>query len=123
MNKYDNLYCKLFIDTDRDDLSLVNLIRHISAGSIQNWVIVNKYSEIYVNKNDDFNETHRRTKGDGFLFSRYFLDIEPSLNVEQNEYIAYVGRLLEGLWKEGCEAVAACDFEEELPKKGGYQAK
>ncbi|MFE1630923.1 1,4-dihydroxy-6-naphthoate synthase [Brevibacillus reuszeri] len=121
MSKYDNLYCKLFIDTDIDDLSLVNLVGQISNGSIQNWVIVNKYSEIYVNKNDDFNETLRGKNGDGFLHSRYFLDIEPSLNVEQNEYIAYVARFLEGLWKEGCQAVAACDFEEELPNNGGYQ--
>ncbi|TGV05244.1 1,4-dihydroxy-6-naphthoate synthase [Mesorhizobium sp. M00.F.Ca.ET.186.01.1.1] len=123
MGKYDNLYCKLFIDTDMDNLSLVNLVGQISTGSIQKRVIVNKYSEIYVNQNDDFDETLRGKNGDGFLHARYFLDIEPSLNVEQTEYIACVARLLEGLWKRGCQAVAACDFEEELPNHGGYKAK
>jgi len=30
-----------------------------------------------------------------------------------------VTALLEALWRGGCKAVAACDFEDELPARGG----
>jgi len=36
-------------------------------------------------------------------------------------YVAFVAQLLEGIWNLGCKAVAACDFEDLLPRRGGYR--
>lgn len=46
--------------------------------------------------------------------------MEPEGEVHRNEYVNNVSGLLESLWKEGWKAVAACDFESELPRNGGY---
>jgi hypothetical protein len=35
--------------------------------------------------------------------------------------VAQIGRLLEALWAGGWRAVAACEFEDELPRRGGYR--
>ena len=34
-----------------------------------------------------------------------------------------VERLLPLLWERGIPAVAACDYEDELPEKGGYKSR
>jgi len=37
-------------------------------------------------------------------------------------YIGMVGHTLQNFWDRGWDAVAACDFEFELPRSGGYYA-
>ncbi|MNH38473.1 hypothetical protein D3C79_995090 [compost metagenome] len=71
-------------------------------------------------RNDDFNDIRRKEILDGFLFSRYLVEMEPNENVDGEAYIAMISILLEGLWSAGYKAVAACDFEDRLPNKGGY---
>lgn len=80
-----------------------------------------KFNGIGIKKNDDFNESLRFEKQDGFLYSRYYIEIEPIGDIKQEQYILSVSMLLENLWALGYEAVAACDFENELPRKGGYR--
>lgn len=120
MSSYENLYCKLFIDTDLSENSILVLVASILSGSINRWSVVTELSEIYVNKNDYFDMERRSEKQEGFLYSRYYLDIEPKENADEDNYINSISNLLQGLWTSGLKAVAACDFEEELPKKGGY---
>jgi hypothetical protein len=71
--------------------------------------------------NEDFDERRRSQNHDQFLFYRYYLDIEPTENATRQRYVESVGNLLEGLWQSNCKAVAACDFESELPQNGGYK--
>jgi len=118
MKNYNNLYCKIFIDTEIDMDSLINKITEMVTGQKELFrTIVTKFGEIDVNKNEDFNAEKRCMKPDGFLYSRYYLDIEPNKEIEQGNYIANVSNLLRVLWQNSFEAVAACDFEDELPIK------
>ncbi|TCS96485.1 hypothetical protein EDD58_101118 [Hazenella coriacea] len=102
---------------------LIEFIVKAISGSKELWrTITNGVMEIDVVKNEDFDESklvHFYRKG--FLYSRYYLDIEPNENVEQKDYIEHIGNLLKRLWETEFKAIAACDFEEELPRKGGRE--
>lgn len=123
MNMYDNLYCKIFIDTDEKREKVLNSIKDIVSGSIERWTIISASMEIELRKNEEFNKREIARKEDGFLYSRYYLDIEPKENIEQEEYIFGIAILLENLWSIGYKAVTSCDFENELPRKGGYRCE
>lgn len=121
MNIYDNLYCKIFIDTNEDRERVLNSITDIVSGAIYRWTIISDSMEIDLRKNEDFSEKEIIIKEDGFLYSRYYLDIDSKENVKQEQYILSIATLLENLWTLGYKVVTACDFEEELPRKGGYR--
>ena len=120
MNNYDNLYCKIFIDTDKEKETVTDLISTITSGKKEMFGISMESMDIDVRRNEDFNETKRTEKQDGFLYSRFYIDVEPKSNIKQDAYISNVATLLEKLWSMEFKAIAACDFEEELPRKGGY---
>lgn len=121
MSIYDNLYCKIFIDTDEEREKVLNSIKDIVSGAIERWTIISASMEIDLRKNEDFNKVEIARKEDDFIYSRYYLDIEPKKNIEQEEYIFKIATLLENLWSIGYKAVTSCDFENELPRKGGYR--
>jgi len=58
---------------------------------------------------------------DGFLFFRFVLEYYPRAGTERPERIALIAGLLQHIWKHGWAAVAACDYEAELPHGGGYR--
>ena len=121
MREYDDLYCKLYVDTDFEIEQLKDEITSMVSGQKQLFrTIVTTFGEIDVNKNEDFDDKKRDIEPDGFIYSRYYLDIEPKEDIEQQDYISGIGDLLQSLWSNGLKSVAACDFEEELPQKGGY---
>ena len=122
MREYDDLYCKLYVDTDLEIEQLKDKITSIVSGEKQLFrTIVTTYGEIDVNKNEDFDDEKRELVPDGFIYSKYYLDIEPKEDIGQQDYISSIGDLLKSLWGSGLKSVAACDFEEELPQKGGYR--
>lgn len=119
MKNYDNLYCKIFVDTECDMDFLINKINELVYGQKKLIrTIVTKFGELDINKNEDFDTEKRCSKPDGFLYSRYYLDVEPNEQIEQEDYIASISKFLQDLWKNGFKVVIACDFEEELPCRG-----
>jgi hypothetical protein len=120
MNNYENLYCKIFIDSDKEKDTVTDEICTITSGKKEMFGISTNSMDIDVRRNEDFNETKRAKDQDGFLYSRFYIDVEPKGNIKQDEYISDVSKLLEELWSMEYNAVAACDFEEKLPRKGGY---
>jgi hypothetical protein len=118
MENYDNLYCKIFIDTECDMDFLINKINELVCGQKKLFrTIVTKFGEIDINKNEDFDTEKRLVKPDGFLYSRYYLDVEPNEKMDQKNYILNISTFLRELWKNGFKAIVACDFEGELPMK------
>jgi hypothetical protein len=121
--KYQNLYCKVFLDCDINQEKLIQLIAILIDGQIEFKTVSNDYCEIDIEKNEDFHDIQRHDYPDGFLHYSYYLDIEPYEEVIFSSYLAVVTNLLEQIWSKGYQAVAACDFEEDLPRKGGYKWK
>jgi hypothetical protein len=121
MSDTPNMYCKVYMDSQADKSQLLDLIANIISGSIKMRTVSSRELQVDLVVNEDFDETKRMQGEDQFLFYRYYLDIEPTEDVPRERYVESVGNLLEGLWRLGCKAVAACDFEEKLPRSGGYK--
>ncbi|AFY73896.1 hypothetical protein Syn7502_01862 [Synechococcus sp. PCC 7502] len=121
MNGDEELYCKIYIDCDLTKDQLILILADLLKGSIDLWSIETSNFIIDVMKNKDFDHLKRHDSLDGFLYYSYYLDIEPIESVASVLYKDSIGKLLETVWLKGYLAVAACDFEEELPRKGGYK--
>jgi hypothetical protein len=118
---YQNLYCKVFLDYDFNQEKLIQMIATLTGDRIEFKTVLNSYCEIGIKRNEDFHDIQRHEYPDGFLYYSYYLDIEPVEEVEFSSYVEVITNLLEQLWSKGFQAVAACDFEEDLPRKGGYK--
>jgi len=117
--QYD-LFTKIFLDTDKEKTSVVETVSKIVEGSVTGSTIVTEQAEIYIFNNGDFSEEKRNQESDEFLYYKYYLDIEPMEDVKEKVYIGEISKLLTELWDSGFKAIASCDFEDELPRKGGY---
>ena len=117
-----NMYCKVYVDTDTDKGQLLGLLTRITSGSVRMRTISAADYEMDVVINEDYDESKSLEGEDQFLFYRYYLDIEPTDRTTREQYVRSIGNLLEGLWRSACRAVAACDFESELPRGGGVPA-
>jgi hypothetical protein len=56
------------------------------------------------------------------LYYRYLLDVVPTENTSRGHFVVSIARLLETMWRSDMRAVASCDFEDELPRRGGIAA-
>jgi hypothetical protein len=57
--------------------------------------------------------------GDNFLFWPVLIEVESSAPHDREPILGVTTRVLTTLWDAGHPAVAACDFEDELPWQGG----
>lgn len=118
-----NLFCKIFIDTERDQNELLSLINSEISGEVNKFEISNSILIIELRKNNEFNVVKSKNPSDGFLFYKYYLEIEPFSQVVERDYIKSIADLLKKLWESKIGAIAACDFENLLPRNGGYSTK
>ena len=109
--------CEIYIDGASDRECLAKIVMSVTRGEIDKFMtITNDIMEIDVCLNDD-HDSERKRETDGFVYFPYMLDIV--LNVDlSNEIISLIGRLLSKLWETGFTAVAACEFENDLPFNG-----
>lgn len=115
----ENLHCKVFVGCDLEAESVLEMIAGISSASVDQLTVATDWGEVDVVENDEFDAVRRKDRG-GFVFYKLCLDIEPATSTARTRYVEGVALLLELLWDSGYRAVAACDFEEDLPRKGGY---
>lgn len=115
---YDELYCKVYINTDntRDELSVI-ISRYLNTNVNKFYYINGKTFESNILENKDYKTDNIL---DDFLYYKFIIEIEPIEESNENEYISEIGNLLEYLWSNKFKAIASCDFEEDLPNKGGY---
>lgn len=116
MSKYRSSYCKIFINTDEEKEVILNLIEKITMGSKKRWTIISDLMKIELINNEDFSEEKSVKAEDGFLYSKYYLGIEPGEGIKEEQYITGVIILLENLRSSGYKVVASCDFQNELSK-------
>ncbi len=114
----EDLYCKVYVDSSAESSDLLAFIAGAVKGNVSLRAVENDLFEVTVFKNEDYDK-NKTTEIGGFVFYPYYLEIEPvdESVVSGEEYKRVVGYLLEALWGTGADAVAACDFEDELPKK------
>jgi hypothetical protein len=115
-------YCKIFISIDTPYQSLISMIEdryRLKSDGLGR--ISSDHFDIDFNINEDFDYEESLLFPDGFLYFKYYLDIFFSPNIEDGHIIiSMISDLLVWLWENSYPAVAACDYEDLLPEKGGY---
>ncbi|OBY76287.1 hypothetical protein BBG47_28115 [Paenibacillus sp. KS1] len=99
---------------------LLDTVSTIVMGTISGSSILTKQAEIFIFNNGDFDKDKRNQGNDGFLYYKYYLEIEPTEDVIDRNYVLEISNLLTKLWDADFKAIASCDFEDLLPRKGGY---
>ena len=118
--KYDNLYCKLFVDSPMLQGQFILMIADLLKVKANGSYVENKYLFITINRNEDKNMVLKNNPKDGFLFYSYYLDIEPSEGIDINTYLTHLKSLINSLRSKGFKTIAACDFEDELNDSKPY---
>ena len=118
----ENLFCKIFVHAASDREALIRHVAEHLNGMRDGSCIECVWGPVDVLKNDDA-DCSKVTQPDGFLHYPYLVETEPKAGFDRNRYITGISQLLENLWASNFNAVAACGFERELPRKGGYNLK
>jgi hypothetical protein len=113
----DELDCAIYVDAP-DPPELFELLLGATGGARDGSTIEAPGAELYVDDNDEADAGRRSEFPDGFLFFSNRVEVYP----ETPTAVALVTALLEALWARGWPAVAACDYEDELPYGGGYKS-
>ena len=77
--------------------------------------------EIDLRENDEADKGRVGEYPDGFLFYSNWLEIYPAPKTSQETRVNLISAVLGVLWARGLAAVAACDYEAELPAGGGHK--
>jgi hypothetical protein len=117
------LFCEIFVDTDRSIHELEQLIAELLDAAVERHgfvtTIVGPGFDLDVHRNERVLASADPQPHD-FVEWPYYLEIDATAEQTRPAQIAVIARLLIGLWEAGLGAVAACDFEDELPRRGGY---
>lgn len=109
---YDNLYCKIYLDSGVTREVLHQLIMELISGEpMPFYGIKTPWCSIDVRKNKEYHEKILQQTPEDFIFWKYYLDIEPE-QVEEKAYIMGIVRLIKGLREKGMKVIPSCDFEE-----------
>jgi len=114
------LFCEIFVDGPVSCTALLELVANRLAGRVDGSTVLSNFATIDVRRNGHADESRKADLRDGFIHFPYLLEIDPQPGATRASYVAMIATLLEELWQPGNRAVAACDFEDELPRKGGH---
>jgi len=122
-----HLDCKIFVDTERSAEELAAMLlpvllgQEVTGGAGVRTILTPK-AEVEIRKNEEFDKDRGRVFPDGFLHFTYALEVYPSAGTPRAEVVHLMASLLNELWAQTIPAVAACDYEAELPHGGGYNS-
>lgn len=111
---YDDLYCKIFVDTNLDyEVIFSNVLNYVGGKKESFSYIITDWCDIFIQKNKEYSKEQYLQDINDFVYWKYYLDIEP-VEADEEIYIEKIQDLLKHL-KEYCNGVvAACDFEDKL---------
>lgn len=113
---YDDLYCKIFIDTNMEyDELFLNVMNYVNGKKKSFSYVVGKWCDMFINKNKEYNEEKHMQDVDNFLYWKYYLDIEPD-DIEDAGYIEKISDLIKYLRGYCNDVIVACDFEDKIIK-------
>lgn len=116
------LNCKIFIDTNLEKKEIIDFTLEIINGVLNErlsfTMIESKYLDIEIVENEDFAIELRNDKENGFLYSKYYMEVEPIEGIDEESYISYISKLFLNFKRIECNIVIACNFEKQLPNNG-----
>ena len=111
-----DLFCRINVQAEMPFQEFVAFIARCACGPSRMNAVRGKTLDISVFENDDFDTELSHTGKDRWLYFRYTLEVDPVAGVAPKDYVAAIGALLKSLWSSRMDAVASCDFEEQLPR-------
>ncbi len=124
MTELNDLDCKVYLEPNQslEELSeFMGLALSAPAGVARRRVLIQVPSgELEIRVNPDWQADRAAEFPDGFLFFRYVVEYYPLAQIKREERVSFVASLLQLFWKQHWAAIAACDYEDALPHKGGY---
>lgn len=114
------LDCQLFIDGAPGVEELVESLADVTGGRPGGRTVEAPGLDLFVDENDDADPSAKSDRRRGFLYFDHLAEVYfAAPSVDHDARVREVAGLLEGLWTQRLAAVAACDYEDELPKRGG----
>lgn len=111
----ENLYCKIFVDSERERDEMVDEIVKITGGEKnRRRGVKSDCLDIDVNENDEYDKSCDKNKSDAFLYFKYFLDVDPVTGTDRDVYISNLREMVKELKTCIGSSVPASDFEDEL---------
>lgn len=124
MTEGNELDCNIFVETEQSPEWLAALLASSFSESLADgpigWTVRTHIGEIEVRRNKEADKDRARSRADGFLYFDYTLELYPFSHTTHADRVLLVASILNLLWAQDLPAVAACDYEDELPYSGGY---
>jgi len=117
----NDLNCKVYIDTSTERAELARQISALTGGAVERFTVTAACAEMDVQLNEEFDEKRRAEFPDGFLYFRYVVEMYTSPG-EEAQCRHLVAKIVGYFWSNTIPCVAACDYEDELPNRGGYNS-
>ncbi len=125
MDAVNDLDCRIFIDTAEAPDGVAALLAGVLADAVEGnptgRTIPTRCGEFDIRRNKEADRDRAREFPDGFLYFRYSLEFYPRPQARPEERVSLAARILNFFWDRGQPAVAVCDYEDALPKGGGYK--
>ncbi|WP_321388019.1 hypothetical protein [uncultured Enterococcus sp.] len=112
-----DFYCKMFVQTPLTRTELAGRLAQEFGWRFDTYFSTeNDYLSLDIRDNEEFDATSLNKEATGFLYFRYFFDIELLDECKVDKYKKQVARVVYLLQETKCLVVTACSFEEELPE-------
>jgi hypothetical protein len=111
-----DLFCRMNVQSRMPFQEFVAFIAGCAGGSSHMNAIRAKALDISVFENDDFDADMSQVGEDRWLHFKYTMEVDPIEGVSRRAYVSAIGALLNSLWSSRMDAVASCDFEDQLPR-------
>ncbi|MEV1070015.1 hypothetical protein [Streptomyces sp. NPDC050263] len=112
----NDLDCSIYVDSASQEAVLKAVERKLGGTTEMNDVLVSSTVRVYVAHNDYEGDS---TDPSDFIGWPSVLECEILNGVNEETYMEDIGASLSALWETGFRAVAACNFEDRLPRGGG----
>ena len=111
-------FCKVFVKGGESD-ALMAMLATLLDGHFQRHSMFLRGFVVDVRRNPDAADA--ADPGDDFVRWPVLVELEAEEEVGERALAEAAAEILRALWDAGYPAVAACDFEDELPWSGGIQ--
>ena len=120
----EELNCEIYVNWEQPDEQLAQIIAEACGGVVRSTPsstlgVETPHAKVRIAPGPYFHGSRYLAGKDAFLRYPRCLEIYPHSDTQRGEYVGSIAALLESFWRRGVPAVAACDFESELPEGGG----
>ncbi len=113
-----NNNCEIYFNSDRSLVDLISELNNILLGELEDDCIAVSKGNLYFDENSDYDGDKLFKYPDGFLYFKFILSVELA-----KKEVLMINEILNWFWVNNIPAIASCDYENELLKKGGYRDK